>query len=147
MAAVGLHTTYPIDLSAILTPQTIANLGVVDRLCSDDLVDYYAPFPPSQVVVQNPVDVPGVAAVLARGPGRHRPRPRRRCSSSRATRTLLVPKSETDAFVQRACALGDRVDYRVYPGEDHVGARDVSVNDVAAWMADRVAGLPAPSTC
>ena len=59
----------------------------------------------------------------------------------------LVPQAETEAFVARACALGDRVDYRIYRGADHVGARDVSVNEVAAWMADRVAGVPAPSTC
>jgi alpha-beta hydrolase superfamily lysophospholipase len=146
MAAVGLHTTYPIDLSAILTPQTIANVGVVDRLCSDDLVDYYAQFPPSQVILQNPVTVPGVAAVLAqdRAGNVATPAP---LFVIQGDKDALVPKSETDAFVQRACALGDRVDYRVYPGEDHVGARDVSLNDVAAWMADRVAGLPAPSTC
>jgi len=146
MAAVGLHTTYPIDLSAILTPQTLANLGVVDRLCSDDLVDYYAQFPPSQVVLQNPVDVPGVASVLLddRAGNVSTPAP---LFVIQGDQDVLVPKAETDAFVQRACALGDRVDYRIYPGEDHVGARDASVNDVAAWMADRVAGRPAPSTC
>ncbi|HEY6319328.1 MAG TPA: lipase family protein [Acidimicrobiia bacterium] len=146
MAAVGLHTTYPIDLSAILTPQTLANLDVVDRLCSDDLVDYYAQFAPSQVVLQNPVDVPGVASVLLddRAGNVSTPTP---LLVIQGDQDALVPKAETDAFVQRACALGDRVDYRIYPGEDHVGARDASVNDVAAWMADRVAGRPAPSTC
>ncbi len=146
MAAVGLHTTYPIDLSAILTPQTLANLGVVDRLCSDDLVDYYAQFPPSQVVLENPVDVPGVASVLLddRAGNVATPAP---LFVVQGDQDALVPKAETDAFVARACALGDRVDYRIYPGEDHVGARDASVNDVAAWMADRVAGRPAPSTC
>jgi hypothetical protein len=146
MAAVGLHTTYPIDLSAILTPQAIANLGVVDRLCSDDLVDYYAQFAPSQVILQNPLDVPGVAAALQqdRAGDVATPAP---LLIVQGGRDALVPQAETDAFVQRACALGDRVDYRVLPTEDHVGARDASVNDVAAWMAARVAGLPAASTC
>jgi hypothetical protein len=58
-----------------------------------------------------------------------------------------VPKSLTDQFAARACATGDQVQYRVYPGQDHIGARDVSVRDVEAWMAARVAGQPAPSTC
>jgi alpha-beta hydrolase superfamily lysophospholipase len=146
MAAVGLHTTYPIDLSAILTPQTVANLGVVDRLCSDDLIDYYAQFTPSQVIVQNPLDVPGVAAALQedRAGNVATPAP---LLIVQGGQDALVPQAETDAFVQRACALGDHVDYRVLPTEDHVGARDASVNDVAAWMAARVSGVPAPSTC
>ena len=147
MAAVGLHTTYPIDLSAILTPQTIANLGVVDRLCSDDLIDYYAQFAPSQVVVPNPLAAPGVAAALqddrAGNAATQAP-----LLIIQGGQDALVPKAETDAFVQRACSLGDRVDYRVYPTEDHVGARDVSVNDVAAWMAQRGSpACPPPSTC
>ena len=146
MAAVGLHSTYPIDLSAVLTPQAAANLGVVNRLCSDDLVDYYAQFAPSQVVLPNPTGAPGIAAALQAN---------RAGSVATAApllviqggRDALVPQAETDAFVHRACALGDRVDYRVLPTEDHVGARDASVNDVAAWMAQRVAGLPASSSC
>ena len=146
MAAVGLHSTYPIDLSAILTPQTVANLGVVNRLCSDDLVDYYAQFAPSQVALPNPLGAPGVAAAL------HATRAGSVATAApllviQGGEDALVPQAETDAFVQRACALGDRVDYRVLPTEDHVGARDTSVNDVAAWMAQRVAGLPASSSC
>lgn len=146
MTAVGLHTTYPIDLSAILTPQTIANLGVVDRLCSDDLIDYYAQFAPSQVVGPNPLAAPGVAAALQndRAGNVATPAP---LLVIQGGQDALVPKAETDTFVQRTCAVGDHVDYRVYPGADHVGARDVSVNDVAAWMGQRVAGVPAASTC
>ena len=45
------------------------------------------------------------------------------------------------------CAIGDRVLYRIYPGRDHVGARDASVKDVEAWMAARIAGQPAPTSC
>ena len=146
MSAVGLRTTYPIDLAAILTPQTIADLAIVDRLCSDDLIDYYAQFAPSQVVVQNPVDVPGVAAVLAQNRAGNVPTPAP-LLIIQGDQDALVPQAETEAFVARACALGDRVDYRIYRGAHHVGARDVSVNEVAAWMADRVAGVPAPSTC
>ena len=147
MAAVGLHAAYPsIDLASVLTPQTIANLGVVDRLCSDDLVDYYAQDTPSQVLVQNPLDVPAVEAVVAQDRAGDAPT-RAPMFVIQGDRDALVPIAETNAYVQRACAEGDHLDYRVYPGEDHVGARDASVKDVVAWMADRVAGLPAPSTC
>jgi alpha-beta hydrolase superfamily lysophospholipase len=147
MAAVGLHTAYPsVDLSTVLTPQTLAHLSIVDQLCSDDVVDYYAQLPPSQVLVQNPIDVPAIAAIEAQNRAGFVPTAAP-LFVIQGDKDLLVPKMETDLFTQRACALGDRVLYRVYPGQDHVGARDVSVKDVVAWMADRVAGTPAPSTC
>ena len=147
MAAVGLHAAYPsVDLTTVLTPQTLAHLSIVDQLCSDDVVDYFAEQPASQVIVRNPVDVPAIAALEAQN--------RAGTGASAAPlfiiqgdQDLLVPKPQTDRYVQRACTLGDRVLYRVYPGRDHVGARDASVRDVEAWIADRVAGAVAPSSC
>lgn len=147
MAAVGLHAAYPsVDLSTVLSPETLADLSVVDRLCSDDVVDYFAQRTPSQVLVRSPVDVPVIAALL-----------RRDRAGNTATmaplfviqgdRDLLVTQAETDQYVQRACAKGDSVLYRVYPGQDHVGARDVSVRDVESWMVDRLAGVTPPSNC
>jgi hypothetical protein len=147
MAAVGLHAAYPsVDLTAVLTPQTLAHLSLVDQLCSDDVVDYFAQQPAGQVIVRNPVDVPAIAAIEQqnRAGGAATAAPG---FVIQGDRDVLIPKTQTDQFVQRACALGDRVLYRVYPGQDHVGARDVSVRDVEAWIADRVAVVPAPSTC
>jgi alpha-beta hydrolase superfamily lysophospholipase len=147
MAAVGFHAAYPnLNLADVLTPQTLANLAIVDQRCSDDLVDYYAQFSPSQVLVRNPLDVPAYAAVAQSEVAGTVP------TSAplfviQGDRDALVPKSLTDQFVARACASGDQVQYRVYPGQDHIGARDVSVRDVEAWMAARVAGQPPPSTC
>jgi len=147
MAAVGLHAAYPsVDLGTVLTPPTLARLSIVDQLCSDDVVDAFAELPPGSVIVRNPVEVPAVAALEARN---------RAGNVATAVpqfviqgdRDLLVPPRQSDLYVARACALGDRVLYRVYPGQDHVGARDVSVRDVEAWIAGRVAGTPAPSSC
>ena len=147
MAAVGLHAAYPsVDLTTVLTPQTLAHLSIVDQLCSDDVVDYFAEQPASQVIVRNPVDVPAIAALEAQN------RAGNVATAAplfvvQGDQDLLVPKPQTDQFVHRACALGDRALYRLYPGQDHVGARDVSIRDVEAWIADRVAGIPAPSSC
>ena len=57
-----------------------------------------------------------------------------------------VPKFVTDAFVKRACAAGDTVDYRLVAGATHGGELPAAANDIAAWFADRVSA-PAPSTC
>jgi hypothetical protein len=59
---------------------------------------------------------------------------------------LILPKF-TDAFVARLCAAGDTVDYALYPGYGHLSVIAPSMPDTLAWMADRLAGTPAPSTC
>jgi alpha-beta hydrolase superfamily lysophospholipase len=147
MAAVGYHAAYPqLDLSSVLTPATLANIGVVDQRCSDDLVDLYAQSSPSQVLTASPADVPGFAALLQQNTAGN-------VATSapmlliQGDRDLLVNKRITDAFAMHACAIGDRVLYHVYPGRDHVGARDASVKEVQAWMAARIAGQPAPTSC
>jgi hypothetical protein len=44
------------------------------------------------------------------------------------------------------CDVGQTVEYRAYPDVGHVDAYKTAP-DVAAWIADRFAGKPAPSTC
>ncbi len=147
MAVVGFHAAYPnLNLSDVLTPQTLANLSIVDQRCSDDVVDDYAQYAPAQVLVGNPLDNPAYAAVAQTAVAGTVPTPAP-LFVIQGDKDALVPKALTDQFVSRACATGDKVLYRVYPGQDHVGARDVSVRDVEAWMAARVAGQPPPSTC
>ena len=42
--------------------------------------------------------------------------------------------------------MGEKVEYRVYPGVSH-DAGEQSAPDVVTWIADRFAGKPPPSTC
>ena len=147
MTAVGFRAAYPnVDLSTVLGPQALANLSVVDQRCSDDVVDYFAQYAPSQVVAHNPLDVPYLAQLLEQSTagGVHSAVPQ---FIVQGDADALVPKTVTDRYVRRACGQGDQLLYRVYPGLDHVTARDVSVPDVEAWLAARLAGQPAPSSC
>jgi Secretory lipase len=147
MTAVGFRAAYPnVDLSTVLGPQALANLNVVDQRCSDDVVDYFAQYPPSQVVAHNPLDVPVLAQLLQQSTagGVHTAVPQ---FIVQGDLDALVPKTVTDRYVHRACGQGDQLLYRVYPGQDHITARDVSVHDVEAWLAARLAGQPAPSSC
>jgi dienelactone hydrolase len=59
---------------------------------------------------------------------------------------LILP-SITKAFVDQLCRQGETVDYRTYPGVDHVHAGPETATDVANWIADRFAGKPPPNTC
>jgi len=59
---------------------------------------------------------------------------------------LVLPDVQT-GFVKGLCKAGETVRYHTYAGVDHLGAGPAAESDVAAWIADRFAGKPAPSTC
>jgi alpha-beta hydrolase superfamily lysophospholipase len=62
----------------------------------------------------------------------------------------LIPPAVQQGFVQQACRRGGTIDYRTYPGRDHVGvvAPDSALlPDLVTWTQDRFAGKPAPDTC
>ncbi len=50
-------------------------------------------------------------------------------------------------FAASLCAAGDTVDYRTYPGVGHLAIALDTANEVAQWVAERFAGLPATTTC
>jgi len=62
----------------------------------------------------------------------------------------LVLPSAQQAYVDQRCALGGALEYRTYPGSDHVGVvGDDSplIPDLLEWTEDRLDGKPATSTC
>ena len=59
----------------------------------------------------------------------------------------IMAPAVTAQFVAELCANGETVDYRVLSGVAHLDAGHIAAPDVAAWIADRFAGAPAPSTC
>ena len=72
----------------------------------------------------------------------------------RAAAPMLVAQGDADQIilpawtsdgVRQACELGDVVDLMEVPGQGH-GVLDLG-NLPATWLQDRLAGLPAPSTC
>jgi pimeloyl-ACP methyl ester carboxylesterase len=72
---------------------------------------------------------------------------------------LLIAQGDNDTtvtpgiqarYVRERCAAGGRVDYRTYPGRDHVGliaADSPLIPDLIRWSRDRLDGSPARSTC
>jgi alpha-beta hydrolase superfamily lysophospholipase len=61
-----------------------------------------------------------------------------------------VPVTIQNGYVQRECATGTKLDYRVYPGRDHVGiftGNSPLLPELVQWSQERLAGTPATSTC
>lgn len=62
---------------------------------------------------------------------------------------LILPSMQ-DAFVNSLCASGQRVDYLLFPGEDHVSIvlpGSPLIAKLVAWTAARFSGAAAKSTC
>lgn len=60
-----------------------------------------------------------------------------------------IPLESARATVARLCAVGDTVDYREIEGADHAGSLygDDRLSVARAWLADRLADLPASDSC
>ncbi|MEV6849035.1 alpha/beta fold hydrolase [Actinoplanes sp. NPDC051411] len=58
-----------------------------------------------------------------------------------------VPATIQDDYVRRECATGTTVDYRTFPGLDHVGVLSGDSPDLVGWSRDRLDGKPPASTC
>lgn len=66
-----------------------------------------------------------------------------------ASDTLILPTAQ-EAYVGARCAAGQPVDYRTYPGRDHVGlvqADSPLAPDLVRWTEARLAGEPPTPTC
>lgn len=60
---------------------------------------------------------------------------------------VIVDPALTQRFADERCAAGETVEVLLLPGVDHVSTGFEGAADVTAWIDDRFAGLPAPSSC
>jgi len=62
----------------------------------------------------------------------------------------VVDPAVQSRFVAQLCSAGQRIDYRTYPGRDHLGVIEEGsplVPDLLSWTEARLRGAPAPSNC
>ncbi|OJX70296.1 MAG: hypothetical protein BGO95_11715 [Micrococcales bacterium 73-13] len=62
---------------------------------------------------------------------------------------LILPTSQQD-YVDSLCAAGQQVDYRTYPGKDHMGVvtgDSPLLGELLDWTQDRLDGRPPLDTC
>jgi predicted esterase len=62
-------------------------------------------------------------------------------------RDIIVVPARTHALYDRLCDLGQVVELVDLPDADHETEPAQAADLIAAWLADRVAGEPATSTC
>lgn len=138
---------YPgLDAATVLTPLGLRRMSVVDRACLGDVVLTFTS--------KN-------APAYINGPGIHSPAWQQRLDENtvptarfgapihlfQGTADQIISEAATDAFYRRLCGAGNTIDYKTYQGLGHIDAIRPSMPATLAWMADRLAGKPAPNTC
>jgi hypothetical protein len=58
-----------------------------------------------------------------------------------------VPQGATDGLASRLCGLGDRLEYRLFPGLDHNNLVAGSLSLVGNWISARLDNEAASTTC
>jgi pimeloyl-ACP methyl ester carboxylesterase len=58
-----------------------------------------------------------------------------------------IPVQDSHYLLRQLCAVGDTVYAKFYPGAGHVDVLQTALPDITAYLKDRLAGKPAPSSC
>jgi hypothetical protein len=146
MGMLGLQAAYPdAKVSDVLTPAALEQTKIADEKCYDAVLDAFKQ-PVDQVIANNPANVPPFPDLFALDTAGKVPT-KAPMLVYQGLSDDVVFKVFTDAYVKKACAMGDTVDYRTFSGKDHYEENEAAEKDVLEWMQARLAGLPPTSTC
>jgi alpha-beta hydrolase superfamily lysophospholipase len=145
MVIAGLVATDPsVSYDDLLGPEAAAKADVFDSACAKDLGRAFN--------TVNPLLAPGAATkpvlvdyLAANDPG-HQPINVPVLIAQGDADTTVLP-SLTRTLVDNMCAQGDTVELHTYPGADHTSVIFSSLSDARAFIAARLAGAAASSTC
>ncbi len=129
-----------------LGPEAASREALVTHGCWEEAVPGFDDIPPEQMLAEPDVGQ-RLAEVLAVWAA---------YDPATVAGPMLVVQGEADEsvlppitaqLVDDLCAHRRTIEYRTYPGAGHDEVMAASSADVAAWMAARLAGEPAPTTC
>ena len=142
---------YAVPLNTIADPQAISDIYGLNQYCMDDMdglmklykaqiplkhrflnADPSAIAPWSQLMIDNSVrGLPAaVPAFIAQG-----------------QQDDIVLPAVTSQYFRQICREGNVVKFVAIPAAGHGGSVKASSKDAVAWLADRINGKPAPSSC
>jgi pimeloyl-ACP methyl ester carboxylesterase len=134
------------DPASVASPGMVAGLRLARTACFNELSAWYTKHPPATLFSHNWRDSEPLRLFVSRNdPG-----------SYLSTGPFLLLQGGGDTVVEPIltaeldtllCRIGQTVDFRIYPGVEHVQLVPTAAPDVAAWVADRFAGKPASSNC
>ena len=143
------HTYRDLPPTDLFTPAGVSLAPVLTAGCLLDTLTGIA----SRKVSGSDVFLPGLASSPVVGAHARLNDPGRVRTAApilvvQGTADTTVPPALTDAYVDdMACPVGDSIDYLHVDGATHATIPQAAAPDVLAWMADRLAGRPPPTTC
>ncbi|MCJ7670525.1 MAG: lipase family protein [Acidimicrobiia bacterium] len=146
MGAKGINAAYPeAEIDDVMAPEALAQSGIVEEQCAGEVVRAFSGGS-TAVIARNPLEVsPWRELIHASSAGNRPAGAPVLVVQGEADQLVLRPLS--DAWVKKACAAGDVVEYSTYPGADHGTVIDAARTDVLDWLAARVKGDAAPNGC
>ncbi len=147
MAVVGFHAAYP-DLSyeAVLNPAGAEAVAAIDTQCAGEINETIGGHRLADYTTIDPATAPGWSeAYAANEAGQVKtPVP---IFMYQGEADEVVPVAVSQTALQKYCALGVTVSRKTYPGADHTSVIAAALVDILGFVNDRVAGVPAPSSC
>jgi pimeloyl-ACP methyl ester carboxylesterase len=129
-----------------VTPLTAERAKVMDTGCLSDVAVALATIPQDQLFTHNPrTTEPARSVALANDPGHARSAAPILLIQGTAD-TTVVP-ARTEKLRGQLCALHEPVAEVIVPGGTHDSAIRIANPQIGAWLADRFAGAPAPTSC
>jgi pimeloyl-ACP methyl ester carboxylesterase len=147
MVAAGLQAADPtLNLNDVITAKAQAILPVVDTGCNSEVFAAFNKVPMDQLLVKDGLTRdPWKSALAANEPSRVKTNAP--ILIIHGDKDEQIPVETSAALKKKLCALGNSVERKIYPGQDHGGAALASLFEVTAWLSLRAAGLPATNGC
>ena len=152
--AVAYDRTYGLDLPSFLSARGLQTADAVRDECIGRFGGQFGPLTDAQMVrspYRTLLDVPAVRAAVARNTMGTAGTPRTPLlvgvGQSNARGDTVMITADVANLARTYCGRGARVVYERYAGADHAAAFPRFEASAARYLADRFAGIPAPSTC
>jgi alpha-beta hydrolase superfamily lysophospholipase len=146
MGLYGMQAAYPdAKVSDVLTPAGLDTAKIIDQRCYGAVLSAFKK-PVDQIIAHNPADVPPFPQIFASDTPGQTPTKAPMLVYQGASDDVVF-KTFTDAYVKKACTLGNTIQYATFSGAGHYDENDIAQKDVLEWMQARLAGLAPPSTC
>ncbi|MCO4253230.1 lipase family protein [Pseudarthrobacter raffinosi] len=145
----GLDRAYPeMRIDSLLSAEGKKMKEDIGSMCIEEFIATYATQSIESYTVDgiDPLNLAKVQSVMNEIEGGQYGRPNAPVHFYMASHDELVVPANADKLVQHYCEEGVKVQYIKYPGE-HVTAQVTGFPGAVAWLADRFAGKPAPSSC